>query len=164
MATAAGVNALDAMLSPVILVSSCAIVGNGLLSLYGSVNDRIRSMTKERLEIIASGVAAGSRDTSERLDEIENELPMLLHRHHLLHNALLVLYGAMPLVVSSMFLIALSVGQGWRWAGALALVAVLTATGMLLVTLAFTGSAVRRSQDALNYEVRRVLAVPRTGQ
>lgn len=149
------------MLSPVVMVSSCAIVGNGLLSLYASVNDRLRAMTKERLELIASGTTGSARSAAERLDEIDTEVPMLLHRHHLLHNGLLVLYSAMPLVVASMVLVALSVGQGWRWAGTAALVALLSATGLLLVTLAYTATAVRRSQDALSFEVRRVLAVRR---
>ncbi|MGH3623208.1 MAG: hypothetical protein ACRDQ5_15660, partial [Sciscionella sp.] len=75
------------------------------------------------------------------------------------HNALMVLYSAVPLVVASMFLIAMSVAGNWHWAGSAALGVLLAATALVLVTLGITAVVVRHSQDAVSYEVRRVLAV-----
>lgn len=157
MSTGTSVSAIEAMLAPVVMVTSCSIVSNGMLSLYASINDRMRSMTGERLQLART--ADATKPGRERITEIDHELPLLLHRHRLMHNALLFVYGAVLLVVASMFLVALSVGDGIGWAGSAALWVLLAATAMLLVALAFTAVVVRRSQDAISYEVHRVLAI-----
>ena len=53
---------------------------------YTSVGDRIRALTRERLDLLREGK---SRFAGERLEEIDAQLPELLHRHRLIHDALL---------------------------------------------------------------------------
>ena len=47
------VTAVQAMVAPVVLITTAAILSGALLTMYGSVNDRMRVMDQERLEILA---------------------------------------------------------------------------------------------------------------
>jgi hypothetical protein len=100
------VTSVQAMVAPVVLITTAAILSGALLAMYGSVNDRMRAMDHERLEILtgddgtllsAAGVPPGSR---ERLTQIDTQLPKLLRRHRLLHNAVLIIYAGMALVLA----------------------------------------------------------------
>ena len=46
------VTAVQAMVAPVVLITTAAILSGALLTIYGSVNDRMRAMDHERLEIL----------------------------------------------------------------------------------------------------------------
>jgi hypothetical protein len=51
------VTAIQAMVAPVVLITTAAVLSGGLLAMYGSVNDRMRAMDRERLDILTG--AAG---------------------------------------------------------------------------------------------------------
>ncbi len=46
------VTAVQAMVAPVVLITTAAILSGALPTMYGSVNDRMRAMDHERLEIL----------------------------------------------------------------------------------------------------------------
>ncbi len=50
--TLAAVNAISAMVAPVVLLTVGGLISNGLIAVYTSVNDRLRQMTRERIEIL----------------------------------------------------------------------------------------------------------------
>jgi len=52
------VTAIQAMVAPVVLITTAAIMSGALLTMYGSVNDRMRAMDRERLDILTG--AAGT--------------------------------------------------------------------------------------------------------
>ncbi len=52
------VTAIQAMVAPVVLITTAAILSGALLTMYGSVNDRMRAMDGERLDILTG--AAGT--------------------------------------------------------------------------------------------------------
>lgn len=52
------VTAVQAMVAPVVLITTAAILSGALLAMYSSVNDRMRAMDGERLGIVTS--AAGT--------------------------------------------------------------------------------------------------------
>ena len=52
------VTAVQAMVAPVVLITTAAILSGALLTMYGSVNDRMRAMDHERVEILTG--AAGT--------------------------------------------------------------------------------------------------------
>jgi hypothetical protein len=52
------VTAVQAMVAPVVLITTAAILSGALLTMYASVNDRMRAMDRERLEILTG--AAGT--------------------------------------------------------------------------------------------------------
>jgi hypothetical protein len=88
------VTAVQAMVAPVVLITTAAILSGGLLTIYGSVNDRMRAMDHERLELLTGAEGellspAQVRPSGrERLTQIDTQLPKLLRRHRLLHNAI----------------------------------------------------------------------------
>ena len=71
------VSAISAMVAPVVLVTTSALLSNGLLAVYASVNDRMREMTSERLALLSGprGQFLGKTELSavnrERLAEID---------------------------------------------------------------------------------------------
>src|SRR5258708_13806420 len=87
------------MVGAVVLITGAGILCGALRTMYGSVNDRLRAMDRERLDIFTG--AAGSLLSAaevppagrERLTQIDAQLPMLLRRHRLLHNAVLLIYS-----------------------------------------------------------------------
>src|SRR5689334_1681673 len=96
---------IQLIIAPVVMISSCAILLTGLLGRYAAVNDRLRAMARERLEIWHSG-ARDAPFQVERLCEIDTQMPDLLRRHRLIHHAVLSVFCAILVFVSSMFIIA----------------------------------------------------------
>jgi hypothetical protein len=159
------VTAVQAMVAPVVLITTAAILSGALLTMYGSVNDRMRAMDHERLEILtgaggtllaAAGVPPGGR---ERLAQIDTQLPMLLLRHRLLHNAVLLIYVAVGVLVLSVIAIGVAVTGHSGAAGTTALVLVLAGTVVLLGGLLFAARSIRISMNAIDYEVQRTLSL-----
>src|SRR5438132_9819698 len=104
---------IQVVLAPVVMVTSCAILMGGLLARYAFVTDLLRAMVRERLTLPsdfgASELATRRQDDtlhSERLQAIDAELPDLLRRHKLAHDAVLAVYVAVMLFIASMFVIA----------------------------------------------------------
>jgi Protein of unknown function (DUF2721) len=85
---------IQLILAPVVMVSACAILVTGLLSRYAAINDRLRAIGQERLDLLRRKIRA-SEDPfiDERLAEIDYQIPDLLHRHKLAQNAVLAVYS-----------------------------------------------------------------------
>src|SRR5487761_1276118 len=159
------VTAVQAMVAPVVLITSAGVLSSALLTMYGSVNDRMRAMDRERLDIL-TGAARVLRSAAEvppagreRLTQLDAQLPMLLRRHRLLHNAVLLIYAAVAVLVLSVIAIGVAVPGGSGAAGTAALALVLAATVMLLGGLLFAARSIMISMNAIDYEVRRALSI-----
>lgn len=159
------VTAVQAMVAPVVLITAAAILSGALLTMYGSVNDRMRAMDHERLEILtgAAGALLAAAEVPpsgrERLTQIDTQLPMLLRRHRLLHNAVLVIYAGVAVLVLSVITIGVAVTGNSGAAGTVALALVLAGTVMLLGGLLLAARSLLISADAIDYEVRRTLSL-----
>lgn len=150
---------ISLILAPVVMITSCAIFLNGLLSRYESVSARMRSMHRERLELFQSmGSATGSAAptfgfSTQRIYEIEFQLPKILRRHKLIRNAVLAVNAAIVIFVSSMFIIALAVLTNVTLTANIALLAFLIGTGALFVGVIITALELYRSQREVAYEI-----------
>jgi len=157
------VTAVQAMVAPVVLITTAAILSGALLTMYSSVNDRMRAMDSERLDILTSaGTLLSAAEVlpagRERLTQIDiQQLPMLLRRHRLLHNAVLLIYAGVAVLVLSVIAIAVAVTGSSAAAGTAALALVLAGTVTLLGGLLFAARSIMISMDAIDYEVRRTL-------
>jgi len=157
------VTAVQAMVAPVVLITTAAILSGALLTMYSSVNDRMRAMDSERLDILTSaGTLLSAAEVlpagRERLTQIDTQqLPMLLRRHRLLHNAVLLIYAGVAVLVLSVIAIAVAVTGSSAAAGTAALALVLAGTVTLLGGLLFAARSIMISMDAIDYEVRRTL-------
>jgi hypothetical protein len=157
---------IQLILAPVVMVSACAILTGGILSHYAAINDRLRALTRERLELLRGpdgalsvALATGDAFKQERLGEIDRQLPELARRLELVHHALLAVYGAILIFVLSMFVIALAALGGSAALAGAALVVFLVGTAVMLTGVLLVALEIRRSNDAIQYEVHRVMQV-----
>ncbi|MGO9779509.1 MAG: DUF2721 domain-containing protein [Streptosporangiaceae bacterium] len=159
------ITAIQAMVAPGVLITTAAILSGAVLSMYGSVNDRMRAMDHERLSILSrsDGMLRSAADVPasgrERLTQIDEQLPMLLRRHRLLRDAVLLIYAGLAVLVLSVIAIAISVTNRSGAIGTVALVLVLAGTVTLLGGLLFAARSIMISADAIDYEVRRSLSL-----
>ncbi len=154
---------IQTIIAPVVMVNACAILLGGLLNHSAAINDRLRGMARERIELLrTSGAAAADRLLAERLDEIDAQLPDLLQRLSLIRAAVLSIYGAILLLVVDMLVIALAVASAADWLTAAILVVFLIGIGALFLGVVLTVLEARQSQRAIRFEVLRVLALPRS--
>jgi len=152
---------IQLILAPVVLVTACAILAGGLLTRYAAINDRLRAIVRERLDLLRAAAATGQRDafTSERLEELDAQVPSLLHRHTQARDALLCVYGASLIFIGDMFVIALAAATGSDWLANAVLMVFLAGTALLFAGLLLVLLEVRSSHQAVHYEVRRVTAL-----
>jgi hypothetical protein len=159
------VSAISAMVAPVVLVTTSALLSNGLLAVYASVNDRMREMTSERLALLSGphGQFLGKTELSavslERLAQIDQQMPMILRRHRLIRDAVLILYGAVVILGLSVIAIAVAVSADSEAVGDAALGLVLAGTLVLISGLLAAARSLARSNDAISYAVSRTNAL-----
>lgn len=160
---------IQLILAPVVMVSACAILTGGIHTHYAAVNERLRALSRERLELLRG--ADGMHNVTgpvhdalhiERLSEVDWQLPRLLRRHELIHHGLLAIYGAIATFVLSMFVIAFvaAIPSSQALAGT-ALLIFLAGTALLLVGAVLVCYEIRLSDDAVQHEVKRVVALGR---
>jgi hypothetical protein len=154
------IRTISLILAPAVMISSCAIFLNGIITRYESVGSRMRMMHHERLELLqalehttSSGMPADGYDT-HRIHEIEVQLPRLIHRHLLLRNAVLTENTAIAFFVTSMFIIALAALTNSALIAIAALLIFLIGTGALLVGIIITTQELSGSQREVAYEIQ----------
>lgn len=165
-ATAARI--IQTIIVPVVMVTACAILVTGLLSRYAAVNDRLRLMVRERLDLLQSletdatpGEVARTF-AIERLNQIDGQVPDLLRRHRLIRNAVLMEYWAILVFVLCMFTIAVAESFNVVGVATASLLVFLIGTAIMLLGVLLTALEVRVSHRALRYEVERVMRLNRS--
>ena len=149
------------MVAPVVLLTVGSLISNGLLTVYNSVNDRMRQMTRERIEILTGplgeklDVATVPVMSRERLEEINVQLPLILRRHKLTRVSVLTIYGAVAVLGLSIVVIAIAVVQNDEIAGRVALGLVLAGTVVMLLGIGVAALSLVKSADAITYAVER---------
>jgi hypothetical protein len=163
------VNAISDMVAPVVLLTVGSLLSNGLLTLYSATNDRMREMTRERIDILTGPAgqkleaAAVPPMSRERLNEIRAQLPLLLRRHKLTRLAVLIIYTAIGVLGLSIVVIAIAVDQHDEIAGRVALGLVLAGTVIMLLGICASAFSLARSADAITYAVERTLSLDGLG-
>jgi hypothetical protein len=159
------VDAISAMVAPVVLLTVGGLLTNGLLTVYGAVNDRMREMTRERIEILTGPAGERLEPASvgvmerERLAEIRVQIPMMLRRHRLTRLSVLVIYSAIAVLGLSIVVIAIAVGEHDEVVGRVALGLVLAGTIILLMGIGVAAMSLAKSADAITYAVERTQAL-----
>ncbi len=148
---------IQLIIAPVVMVSACAILLGGLLSRYAAINDRLRLMARERLDLLRA--AAQQPLDRERLEEIDDQIPLLVRHHRLAHHAVLAVYIAVAIFILDMFAIALAAVMYIDAVGVLVMLLFVGGMSALLVGAVLTAQEVRTSHQAIHYEVMRILSV-----
>ncbi len=144
------------ILAPVVLMTVCAILVQGLLGRYASISDRLRALARERLDLLG-GEAGRAPLRTERLRLVDAQLPRLLHHHRRIHDALLAFYVAEGIFIASMFVIAAAAFTVSTDLATDALGVFLLGAGVVLVGVLLTALEVRASHAVLDDEVRGML-------
>ena len=152
---------IQLILAPVVMVSACGILLTGMLGHFGNINDRIRRLTAERLELSQLQPAEGHEALArERLTEIDHEVPMLIDRHLQVRHAILLANTAVAILVVSMFVIAAAALGHSSATGTVALFVFLAGTAAVMGSAVFMALEVRNSHRAVSYEGMRVIDLP----
>jgi len=149
--------AVQLVLAPVVMISSAAVILNGLLAHYGEVNGRIRTMNRERFDLVRTLAAADDQLCVERLAEIDHQLPDLLHRHRLIHDGILAIYYAIVVLVLSMFAVAAAALSDISWLSLGVLALLLVGTLVLLYGVLLTTLEIRVGRRSIVYESEQSL-------
>lgn len=148
------------ILAPAVMISACAIILGGILGRYATVNDRLRALNRERLELIRECYLQKPDPLSnERLSEIDRQVPDLLRRLKLAHDAVFVMYGAIAVFVATTLVIALAAQTNSTLISTIALLMFLVGMSVLFVSLALTLLEVGLAQRAITYEVLQVASL-----
>jgi hypothetical protein len=159
------IRAIEAMVAPVVLITAAAVLSGGVLAVFGSVNDRMRSMTAQRLDLLVGpdgalrSVADLPTGTQERVGQIDEQLPMLLRRHRLLRFAVLSIFIGVAILVASVITLAIAVPTNSDDVAYVSLALVLAGTVAILLGCLFAASSIMISQDAIAYEVNRSMSL-----
>jgi hypothetical protein len=150
---------IQLIIAPVVMVTTCSIMLGGLLGHYAAINDRLRGMSRERLDLLRKGMDMTDAITAERFQEIDTQVPELIHRHKLVRNAVLAVYCAILVFVVDMFVIAISTVTDIAWITGAVLIVFLAGTATLLLGVLMMAVEIRSSHRTVEFEAQRVLAL-----
>src|SRR5438093_175263 len=107
---------IQLILAPSVLLTTCAILLGSFEQRYSAVNGRLRALMRERLELLRSpagdllsGTTPHDAYATERLTEIDAQVPTLLSRHRLIRNSIVILFCAMVDFIATMMAIGLAI-------------------------------------------------------
>jgi hypothetical protein len=146
------------ILAPVVLMTVCAILVQAILGRYSAINDRLRALMREKLELVAGGGGSAALRL-ERQHLVEAQIPRLLRHHRRLRDALQALYAAEGIFITSMFVIAGAALTGSTMLATVALGMFLLGAGVLFAGVLLTAVEVRAAHAALDDEVQQVLTL-----
>jgi len=152
---------IQIILAPVVLVTACAILAQGLLGRYAVITDRLRALSAERLTLLYSN-SVDKNLRRERLALIDNQLPVWESHHKRVHDAVVSLYSAVAIFVADMFTIAIAAIYEVAWLATVVLLLFLAGAAVLLLGVLTAAFEIRSSHQVLHHEVITVrgLTIP----
>jgi hypothetical protein len=145
---------IQLILAPVVMLSACALFVGGVLNHYTAVGDRIRALTRERLDVLRD--ERSNPFAQERLAEIDYQLPEILSRHRLIHYALMAVDTSIGILILTMCIIAATATVIAEWVGALVYGVFVLSVVAMLVGVVLIMLEIRTSRRSLAFEVERV--------
>jgi hypothetical protein len=155
------VQAIEAMVAPVVLITTSGLLANGIVNVYGQMGQSLRDLVSERLVVL--GGPSGEVLTREQIHDIDKErlagieaqLPMMLRRQHRLRDSFVVVYCSIGVFALSVIALAIAVLTGTEADGLAALCLVLAGTVLLLCGVVLAVRALARTFDPFAYAVQR---------
>jgi Protein of unknown function (DUF2721) len=160
------VKTIGLIIAPVVMITACSIMQNGLIVYYNSLGERLRRVNQEILNLIEADLAqsltkaelpldSGTqiRHQDDRLHHWEHHLlPDLFRRHHLLRDVLGLVYLAILTLIFDMLAIAISVITGIEWLSQIVLGLFLIGVGILFVAVILVSYELRTSHASIQLE------------
>jgi hypothetical protein len=148
------VQTIQAILAPAVLISACGLLLLSMQNKYGRINDRIRALLRERLELLAH---TDKPFAQIRLDAIDHQLPDLLRRNRIQHDAVLALFWGVLLFVLDLFALGLGFFVLPTLGGGLALVCFFAGLALMLYAMLLAAREIRISHRAVTLEANEIM-------
>ena len=152
MPNEAVIKTIDLILAPVVMVTACGIMLNGLILRYNWLSDRVRSVYQERLLLLESEIPQNSIK-GDRIHHLDHLLPDLLDHHHQVHDVLVTVYLSILVFMLDMLVIALAASSDFRWLSQLVIVVFLLGIAILLWGIVLIAYELRSSHHVVQLEV-----------
>ena len=120
---------IQLIIAPVVMITSCCILGSGLLAHYSTLGERLRVTVRERAELERQ---PGSGSTVGLAEYVNSQLMTLLRRHQLVRTSLVGILMAIVFFIADMFTIAFSVISNSPGLSGAVLIVFLTGVASLL--------------------------------
>ncbi len=124
------VEAISLILAPVVMITSCAILQNGLISHYSAISNHLRSVNQEILSFAELDLSNNPSKVAHLHDLEHLLLPDLFHRNHIVHDVLGWVYAAILVLLVDMFVIAIAIATGINWLAQAVLIIFLVGVGI----------------------------------
>jgi len=154
MDTTNTVQAIQAILAPAVLISACGLLLLSMQNKYGRINDRIRALLRERLGLLSQ---LDSPFAEARLAAIDHQLPGLLQRNHVQHDAVLALFWSVLLFVVDLFALGLGFFLSPRLGAVLGLICFFAGLGLMLYAIILAAREIRISHRAVTLEAEEFM-------
>jgi uncharacterized circularly permuted ATP-grasp superfamily protein len=142
------------ILAPVVMITACGILLNGLLLRYAAIDAHLREIYQEQNRLLEMQPKLSDR-AAERLQTLDYVLSDLLHRHHLIHDGLLATYWAILTFMLDMLVIALGTVLVNDWLFHVIILVLLVGVGVLLLGMARVAQEFQTSHQSIQVEVDR---------
>jgi len=163
------VKTIGLIIAPVVMITACSIIQNGLIAHYNSLEERLRQVNREIISLLETDLNQNSFKTelpedsdpqstlkADRLHHLEHHLlPHLFHRHHILHNVLGLVYLAILTLILDMLAIAIAVITNIGWLSQLVLVVFLLGVGILFAGIVLVSYELRSSHESIQLETHQ---------
>jgi hypothetical protein len=147
---------IQLVIAPVVMITSCCILGSGLLAHYSALGERLRLTVRERVEF---GRDAGAGLPPGLLDYIDSQLSTLLHHHRLVRTSLVGVLMGIVFFIADMFMIALSVISNSPGLSSAVLIVFLAGVASLLLGALYAVVDVYSSHSLFTRDARNVISV-----
>ena len=138
---------IQPILAPVVMITACAMTLNGVLIHYNAIGERLRSLHRESLS--CSTVAPKQQQTLEHLMNI------LLHHHHLVHDAVAVVYLSILVFGLDMLVIALAAWVNLDWLAYAVIDIFLIGVASFLYGMLLIARQIVHSHQAIQLEIEQ---------
>ena len=145
---------ISLIIAPVVTITACAVLVNGLIVRYGSLGDRLRTIN-QGLSDLQESELAHNRDKAKRGQELESLLGDLLRHHHFVHDALVLTYTSILIFMLDMLVIAIAVATNVSWLSQMALMVFLGGVAVLFGGIVLIAYELRTSHYSIQLEVHR---------
>lgn len=148
------IKTINLIIAPVVMITACGIMLNGLMVRYSWLSDRSRSVYQERLGLLELDVM-DPQSKGDRLHHLNQLLSDILKHHHQVHDVLVLIYLAIVCFVLDMLFIALAIANNSLWLNQLVVIIFLTGIAILLVGMLLIAHELRTSHDSIQLEVNQ---------
>jgi Protein of unknown function (DUF2721) len=153
MPTEAIVKTISLIIAPVVMISACAIIVNGLIVRYATLGERARVMYLEQLNLLEQDLKE-KEVRRNRLHDVEHLLPDLLEHHHQVHSVLVLIYLAILIFLLDMIVIAVAVSTNIPWLSQAVIIVFLMGVGFLFWGMVLISIELSSSHGMLQKEMQ----------